>query len=122
MTKTVLMKDHEFYRGLGFVYRYGENVPKDDAEAMKCFRKAADQGDALAQLQLGFMYAKGDGAPKDDAEAYKWFLLAGAQGDEDAKKEISEIEREITPAQRAEGQRLAREWKPRKPREAGTWW
>ena len=42
-------------------------------------------------------------------------VLAGAKGYEDAKKEISEIEGNIMPAQRAEGQRRATEWKPRKP-------
>ncbi len=29
---------------LGFKYLYGEGVPKDAAEAMKWFRKAAEQG------------------------------------------------------------------------------
>ena len=100
---------------LGLMYDVGQGVPKDEAEAVKWYRKAADQGDADAQNNLGFMYGEGNGVVKDEIEGYKWFLLAGAQGDEDAKEMISEIEREITPAQRAEGQRLAREWKPRKP-------
>ena len=100
---------------LGFMYRDGDGVPKDEAEAVKWFRKAADQGLANAQLNLGFMYYSGNNVVKDENEAYKWFLLAGAQGNEQAKKNISIIERDMTPAQRAEGQRLAREWKPRKP-------
>ena len=100
---------------LGVMYNDGRGVPKDEAEAVKWYRKAADQGYALAQFGLGLMYALGQGVPKDEAEAYKWFLLAGAQGDKGAKEKISEIEGKITPAQRAEGQRLAREWKPRKP-------
>ncbi len=100
---------------LSLMYFKGQGVPKDEAEAVKWYRKAADQGDADAQYNLGVMYATGDGVPKDKTEAYKWYLLAGAQGDEDAKKNISIIERNISPAQRAEGQRLAREWKPRKP-------
>ena len=61
------------------------------------------------------MYGEGNGVVKDEIEGYKWFLLAGAQGDEDAKEMISEIEGNIMPAQRAEGQRRATEWKPRKP-------
>ena len=100
---------------LGFMYRDGDGVPKDEAEAVKWFRKAADQGLANAQLNLGFMYYSGNNVVKDGNEAYKWFLLAGAQGNEQAKKNISIIERNMTAAQRAEGQRLAREWKPRKP-------
>ena len=54
----------------------------------------------------------GQGVAKNYAEAYKWHLLAGAQGDEDAKKNIELIERKLTPAQRAEGQKRAREFKP----------
>ena len=100
---------------LGVMYADGQGVPKDEAEAVKWYRKAADQGDAKAQSLLGLMYETGLGVPKDKTEAYKWYLLAEAQGDEEAKKAISGIEGEITPAQRAEGQRLARAWKPRKP-------
>ena len=107
--------DADAQNELGFAYANGEGVVKNEAEAVKWYRKAADQGDADAQNNLGFMYGEGNGVVKDEIEGYKWFLLAGAQGDEDAKEMISEIEREITPAQRAEGQRLAREWKPRKP-------
>ena len=60
------------------------------------------------------MYLYGIGVTKDEAEAYKWYLLAGAQGDEQAKKSIADIEKDLTPAQRAEGKRLARVWKPKK--------
>ena len=58
----------------------------DYAEAVKCYRLAADQGDAKAYLNLGAMYYQGTGVPQDYAEAAKWFRLgadtgeAGAQG------------------------------------------
>jgi len=97
---------------LGFMYKYGRGVAKDEVEAVKWYRKAADQGNAAAQSNLGLMYANGQGVVKDEIEGYKWFLLAGAQGNEKAKKNISIVERAMTPSQRAEGQRLAREWKP----------
>jgi len=97
---------------LGNMYREGLGVVKDEAEAVKLYRKAAEQGDADAQFNLGVSYAKGLGVVKDEAEAYKWYLLAGAQGDEEAKKGIERLERVLTPAQRAEGQKRAREFKP----------
>ena len=78
---------------------------------MKWYRKAADQGNADGQNNLGGSYANGRGVAKDEVEAYKWWLLAGAQGDELAKKNIPLIERDLTAAQRAEGQKLAREFK-----------
>ena len=98
---------------LGLMYANGLGVAKDEVEAVKWYRKAADQGDTDAQLNLGVMYANGRGVAKDEVEAYKWYLLSGAQGDEFAKKKIPLIERDLTQQQRAEGQRLAREWKPR---------
>jgi TPR repeat protein len=98
---------------LGYMYAYGRGVAKDEAEAVKWYRKAADQGRANAQNGLGVMYAKGQGVPKDETEAYKWFLLSGAQGDETARKNYARLERTLTSTQRAEGQRLAREFRPR---------
>ena len=56
------------------------------AEAVKWFRKAADQGVELAQFKLGLCYASGNGVPENKAEAAKWIRKAAAQGNEDAKK------------------------------------
>ncbi len=44
-------------------------------------RKAADQGDARAQLYLGYMYDSGRGVPQDHAEALRWYRKAAEQGD-----------------------------------------
>ena len=99
---------------LGNMYDTGRGVAKDEVEAVKWFRKAADQGNASAQFLLGLMYDTGQGVAKDEGEAYKWYLLSGAQGNEFAKKEIPLIEKDLTASQRAEGQRLAREWKSKK--------
>ena len=47
-------------------------MPQDDAEAVVCYRKAAEQGHAPAQFNLGDMYRDGEGVPQDDVEAYNW--------------------------------------------------
>jgi TPR repeat protein len=62
------------------MYDKGEGVPEDDAEAVKWYRLAGEQGNASAQTNLGFMYDKGYGVPKDDAEAVRWYRLAAEQG------------------------------------------
>ena len=54
----------------------------DDFDAVK---KAAEQGDALAQVRLGIMYTMGEGVPEDDAEAVRWYSRAAEQGDADAQ-------------------------------------
>ena len=49
-------------------------------EAVKWYRKAADQGDAIAQYQLGRCYYNGEGVQQDYAEAIKLYRKAAEQG------------------------------------------
>jgi TPR repeat protein len=98
---------------LGVCYGKGEGVAEDQVEAVKWYRKAAEQNYATAQYNLSVRYATGGGVAKDNREAYKWRLLAARQGDEDAKKSMTVLESKLTPEQIAEGQKLAREFKPR---------
>jgi TPR repeat protein len=88
-------------------------VTKDETEAVKWYGKAADQDLAEAQLSLGNMYALGRGVTKDDAMAYKWFLLASEKGQQKAKSNMRYMEVTLTADKRAEGERMAREFKPR---------
>jgi uncharacterized protein len=103
--------------GLGLMYYTGQGVAKDAVEAVKWYRKGAEQGYAMAQVVLGVKYAFGKGVPKDEVRAYMWLLLAGSKGIEVAKKNYGILEKSLTPQQRAEGQRMAREWKPAKSTE-----
>ena len=95
---------------LGVMYRDGDGVPEDDAEAVRLFRLAAEQGFALAQFNLGVMYANGEGVPEDDVLAYMWFNVAAAQGYEGAQGNKDLLEERMTREQIAEAQRLSREW------------
>ncbi len=97
---------------IGCCYFEGEGVKKDYEEAVKWFYKAAVQNHAKSQSNLGSCLVKGNGVVKDEIEAYRWYLLATAQGDEFAKKGMSALENRLTRGQIAEGQRLARNFKP----------
>jgi TPR repeat protein len=55
-------------------------VDKDYGEALKCYRKAADQGFAEGQFCLGCSYRDGQGVLQDFDLAAKWFKLAENQG------------------------------------------
>jgi TPR repeat protein len=56
-------------------------LPKDDREAARLFKLAADQGNASAQVHLGFFYSQGRGGlPKDDCEAARLYKQAADQG------------------------------------------
>jgi hypothetical protein len=103
--------DAQWY--LGLMYHMGEGVPQDYIEAVKWNRKAAEQGNSAAQRNLGFMYGDGEGVPQDYVLAHMWLNLAAAQGALHAKESRDMVAEKMTPAQLAEAQRLAREWKPK---------
>jgi TPR repeat protein len=84
----------------------------DYATAMRLWRPLADWGDALAQYSLGAMYSAGQGVPQDYVSAHMWLSLAAAGGIEDAAKGRDVVAKKMNPAQIAEAQRRAREWKP----------
>ena len=65
------------------MYEHGQGgLAQDDAEAVKWYRRAAEQGVAYAQKRLGLMYEHGQGGlAQDDAEAVKWYRRAAEQGD-----------------------------------------
>ncbi len=71
------------------MYRKGEGVPQDSKEAVKWYRKAADQGLANAQGKLGAMYYYGQGVPKDYIIAYMWRNLAASNSTDKDVREVS---------------------------------
>jgi len=67
-------------QGLGWCYRFGSGVAKDEAEGIKWWRKAADQGNATAQLNLGSEYQKGEFVAWSGFEAMRLWRSAAEQG------------------------------------------
>ena len=112
---------------LGNMYDLGLGVSEDRAEAFKWFRRSAEQGYGDAQVNLGAMYYRGEGTAQDYVEAYKWFSIAAAGGGYldtrgnvagkiDATRRRDILARQMTPAQIAEAQDRALQWKPRPER------
>ena len=92
---------------LGVMYAQGEGLEQDYTEAVKWYRKAADQGRAEAQYNLGVMYDNGEGVEQDYVQALKWYNLSAASGDENAKTNRDALEALMTSAQIEEAQRLS---------------
>jgi TPR repeat protein len=88
-------------------------MSKNIATAMSWYRKAAEQGNGPAQYYLGLMYAQGRGVPQDFVQAHMWLNLAATQDTGDAAQSRDTLAAMMTPAQVAEAQKLAREWKPK---------
>ena len=115
------------------MYGNGQGVPQSYAEALKWFRKAANQGDAAAQFNLGLMYRMGQGVPQNYVLAHMWFNLAASQfpaskkeSRESAIKARDSSAANMTPAQITKAQKLAREWNPKPETQqlatAPVWW
>jgi hypothetical protein len=103
----------------GLCYDFGWGVKKDGKEAVKWYRKSAEQGNATAQLNLGMCYVKGDGVPQDYVEASKWYNLAAAQGDKKAGQYRDNLSKQMTREQIAEAQRRASRFVARSEKGAG---
>ncbi len=92
----------------------------DYATALRLWRPLAEQGEAFAQYNLGNMYRNGRGVPRDYVQAHMWLNLAasGLSASDAWGRNIAVEFRDLaaskmTPAQIAEAQKLAREWKPK---------
>jgi TPR repeat protein len=57
----------------------GFGVPKDREQAVYWFRKAAAQGDIIAQVTLGRCYEHGLGVEKDIKQAIFWYRTAAGK-------------------------------------------
>ena len=73
----------------------------------------AARGDADALYDLGMAYSSGSGGIEVDLiEAHKWFNLAATKSKKPGAVENRDrVAAKMTPAQIAEAQKLAREWK-----------
>ena len=69
------------------MYTYGQGVVQDYKEAGIWFRKAAEQGNAGAQINLGNMYNIGLGVTQDYKAAFAWYRKAAEQ--ENANSQVS---------------------------------
>ncbi len=74
----------------------------DNVEAVKWYRKAAEQGNATAQNNLGVCYENGDGVAKDMKEAVKWYQKAAEQGNADAQLNLEPFYRSGADEDKAE--------------------
>jgi hypothetical protein len=66
---------------VAFIRRGRGGLPKDDREAVRLFKLAADQGNATGQANLGLAYLGGlGGLLKDERKAVRLFKLSADQG------------------------------------------
>ena len=108
---------------MGGFFLAGELLPPNYEEAAKWFLLAAMQGEAASQYRLAQMYFDGMGVSQNFMQAYFWSSLAAGHTIFptttwfEAKELRSKALRLLTPAEIAEMQRKASEFKPKKSAE-----
>ena len=77
------------HNNLGIVYATGsEQIKRDLQEAEKWWRKAAINGDAMAQYNLGALYANGEEKVTSYCEAIRWWQESARSGMTEAQEAI----------------------------------
>ena len=65
-----------------FFYYFGDGTFRDNAQAARWYRMAAEKGDSVAQHRLGCMYRDGRGVQQDSAKAERWLRVAAKKANE----------------------------------------
>ena len=75
------------------MYDNGQGIKQDYFEAVKWYRKVAEQGNANAQVLLGFLYILGKGVQRNKALAKEWFGKACDNGDQEGCEYYGKLNR-----------------------------
>ena len=104
--------DADAQDSLGWMYMSGEGVTQDFEEAAEWYRTAAKQGLADAKNNLGLMYDNGQGVLQDYILTHMWYNLSASNGGENKNRDS--MAKEMSPAQIAKAQEMARDCKKKK--------
>lgn len=98
---------------LGKFYLNGTNGLRVDlAEAEKWFRKAANLDHPEAQYYMGVMYENGYAVERSSFRASIWYRIASRRDYGEASAGLLRVNVFLSNDERAQAQRLAREWEP----------
>ena len=94
----------------------GRGVERDEREAARWYRRAADLYHPDAQIQLGICYRDGLGVTRDPVEAYVLWDLAARRGSGEAAALKEALAKDMDAAQIAEANERSREIMPERNR------
>lgn len=80
--------------------------PETHNKAVEWFRKLAVRGNSRGQLSLQECYQWAEGVPKNYIYASVWLNISAAQENLDARLNLPHLEKQMTPLQVAEAQKL----------------
>ncbi|TRX73130.1 sel1 repeat family protein [Pseudomonas mangiferae] len=73
------------------MYELGEGGSADEEKAAEFYKKAARQGDALANQRLASLYLRGAGVEKDMIKAAALFIVGDGENLSDSSQELLSI-------------------------------
>lgn len=98
---------------VGHAYETGKGVRQDPREAMRWYRKAAEQGHPKAFGLIGRLYAMGFGVERDLVKANMYFQLGHRRGEEHLAEFIESIEQRLKAGEIEKSLQLADSWEAR---------
>jgi len=90
------------------MYTSGQGVRRDPKEAVRWFRKAANQGDGVAQYNLSLRYQDGEGVVQDLVMAYVWYNVSAANGVRLVKESRDSVLARLSASERKLGRKLSK--------------
>ena len=90
---------------LGDIYSQDPQL-RDDAEAARAYRRAADQGFAPAFSKIGMIYLSGTGVAIDPVEAVVWLSLAAERGAPEVAAALQKARAGLSPEEQRKAQDL----------------
>lgn len=82
------------------LYYDGKGVMEDNAQALKWFRKSAENNHSQAQYNLAIMLASGIGIDADLVEAYAWLKISQSNGYGPATDSIKQMGAELSSSEK----------------------
>ena len=74
---------------LGYLYEHGHGVPRDYAQAARCYEASAAQGHQASQNNLAGLYQHGLGVRRNFSKAFELYLAAARQNDPVAQSNLA---------------------------------
>ena len=83
--------DAEAQYALANIFQKGINVTRNTKHAFYWYKRAAQQGNLLAQYNVWFAYMTGDGAEINRQQANKWFARASLKSACSTRSIVSQL-------------------------------
>ncbi|HJJ49761.1 MAG TPA: tetratricopeptide repeat protein [Methanocorpusculum sp.] len=94
------------FKALGEIYADKEGGAYAPTEAIECFKRSGEYGDAWSQYRLGEIYKEGELTETNDEAAFYWFLKSAENGSSSGQSEVAYYYREGKGTKKNDGEAI----------------